>query len=110
MITIVQGDDRTITFTLKTVTGAAYDLVDCTLFVTVKRFHEEPDASAVISDTLTVSVPATGIGYWVLEPADTKNLLGLYKFDIQLKDAGNKIKTVLVDELTVNPEVTIRVT
>jgi hypothetical protein len=109
MITIVQGDDRTITFTLKTAAGIAYDLAGCTLFVTVKRNYEDTDSQAVISDTLTVSVPASGIGYWILEPADTKNLLGLYKYDIQLKDAATKISTILVDEITVDPEVTIRI-
>ena len=108
MLVVTSGDDRTVTFTIKTAAGAAYDLTGCTVFATVKRNTEDADASALISDSLTVSAPATGVAVWTIEAADTLYMLGLYKYDIQLKNSSNKIETILTDDFKVEPQVTIR--
>lgn len=109
MISIVQGDDKTLTFKLKTSTGAAYDLTDCTLLVTVKKEYTDLDAAALISGTLTALVPGTGVAYWYIVPTNTKYMLGLYKYDIQLKTAAGLIQTLIVDDFLVTNEITIRV-
>ena len=110
MIEITQGDDRTLSFTLKKASGAVYDLTSCTVFATVKRNLEDADASAVISSTLSSLVPTTGIALWTLVPTDTKYLSGLYKYDIQLKDNTGKITTLQIGDFLVDPEVTKRTT
>lgn len=108
MISIVQGDDKVLTFSFKNSTGTAYDLTGCTIFVTVKRNVEDAD-SILINTTLASSAPATGVATWTLVPADTKYMLGLYKMDIQIKTAAGKINTVLRDDFQVLDERTKRV-
>lgn len=110
MISIVQGDDKTFTFNIKTAAGAAYDLTGCTVFATVKKDSADTDASALIKKTLSVSVPASGIAYWYSLAADTKYMLGVYLFDIQLKTASGDINTLIVDIFMVTSEITIRTT
>lgn len=108
MIEVVQGDDKDISFALTDSSGVAVNLTGATLFVTVKRYVTDLDAAAVISGTLTVAVPASGIGVWSLVPANTLNLLGVYYMDIQYKTAAGKIYTVKRDTFIVNPHITIR--
>ena len=110
MIELVQGDSRTVTVTVKTASGAAYDLTGCLVLATVKRAYEDADASALISATLTVSVPASGVAYWTITSAQTLPMLGLYKYDIQLKTAAGAIETLVVGDFNVLPHVTIRTT
>lgn len=107
MIEIVQGDDRSITFTFKTAAGAAYNLTGCTVFVTVKRNVEDADTT-LINTTMSLGTPALGIATWALVPADTKYMLGLYKMDIQLKTAAGLIYTVVRDDFMVLDERTKR--
>jgi hypothetical protein len=108
VIEVTQGDDKAISFALLDSAGAPLSLVGCTLFVSVKKRYSDTDAAAAISGTLTVAVPALGVGVWTLVPADTVHLLGEYYMDIQLKTAAAKIYTVYRGILSVLPQVTIR--
>jgi hypothetical protein len=109
VIEVTQGDDLTLTFTLKKAAGTAYDLTGASVFATVKRAIEDADASALISTTLSSIAPTTGVCLWALVPADTKYLSGIYKYDIQLKDNVGKITTVQSGDFYVKPEVTKRI-
>lgn len=110
MLSITRRDDKDFTFYLYDTTGSATNLTGCTLFVTVKLFQDDLDASAKIATTLTIATPATlGIAVWSLVPADTQYLLGFYSFDIQLKSAAGKIYTIMSDILQVLPDYTIRI-
>ena len=108
MIDVWQGDDVTLTFTLRKAAGTAYDLTGGTVFATVKRSVDDADASALISTTLTSASPTTGVCLWTLVPADTKYLSGMYKYDIQLKDNVGKIITLQSGDFLVKQEVTKR--
>lgn len=107
-ISIVQGDDKVLTFTFKDAAGAAFNLTSYTVFYTVKKNLEDADAAALISGSLTVATPASGVGTWTLAAADTKYLLGEYFYDIQTKDGSGKIVTLIVDTFEVLPEVSKR--
>jgi hypothetical protein len=73
MISIVQGDDKTLTFTFQTAAGTIYDLSNCLLLATVKRKVEDADADAVIATTLTIADPTLGIATWPILPDETKS-------------------------------------
>ena len=111
MLQIVKRDNKTFTFYFYDEAGNAIDLTSCTLFITVKQNADDLDASAKILTTLTISTPATaGIATWALVPADTQYLLGIYFWDVQLKDASGNIITLINDKLEVIQDVTVRTT
>jgi hypothetical protein len=111
VIEVVQGDDKDISFTLVDASKVPINLATgALLFITVKKKYEDLDASAVISDILTISAPSTGVGVWTLESADTLGLLGTYVMDLQYKTPAGKIYTVYRGDFVVLPQVTIRTT
>jgi hypothetical protein len=100
MLTIVQGDNKTLTVTQKSTTGAAYNLTGCTLSIIVKRSYDDADASALITGSFTISTPANGIGVFEITPAMTQYMSGLYTIDIRLTiTATSAVYTTYRDEL-----------
>jgi hypothetical protein len=111
MLTVTRRDDKVFTFYFYDENGDAINLTGCALYTTVKQNIDDTDANAKISSTLSITVPATGgIATWTLVPADTQYLMGQYYWDVQLKDASNKITTLIRDIFEVVADVTIRTT
>jgi hypothetical protein len=109
MLSIVRGDDKIFTFRFFKADLDPMDLTGCTLFVTVKQALTDSDANAKISSTLAITAPATdGVATWTIAAADTQYLLGQYMMDLQLKDSGGKIYTILRDTFIVNADATLR--
>jgi len=109
MITIIKGNDKAIVFTLKTAAGAAYVLTGHALYGTVKQNYEDTDAQAKISDTLTLTTPASGIATWTIEDTDTTYMLGNYFMDVKLVLSTGGVYTVYRDILQVLDRVGIRI-
>jgi hypothetical protein len=110
MITVFRGDDLDLTLSFKTVTGAAIDLTGCTLFATVKSSIEDPDTSAALTPTVTISTPETaGICTVTATATQMSALRGQYILDVQLKTAAGKIRTPFKSDFYVDEDVTIRV-
>lgn len=69
------------------VNGGYKDITDWSIFFTAKINMNDPDASAVISKTITThSDPTNGTTLITLEPTDTDLTAGNYYFDISFKD------------------------
>ena len=67
--------------------GAYVDITDWSIYFTVKSNMNDPDASAIISKTITShSAPTDGTTLITLEPTDTDQDAGNYYFDIGFKD------------------------
>jgi len=106
---IYRRDDETYTLTFTNSNGTAYDLTDCTVFMTVKRSQEDSDDEAVISKTVTSHTdPTSGITTIALTPTDTDIEEGRYYFDIQLKTSAGEIKTVTKGLFKVTQDITVR--
>lgn len=102
MIRLIQGDTKTLTFTLKTAAGAAFNLTGYTGAIMAKRNYDDADASAVISGALTISTPASGIGVYIITTAMTTYLSGLYMIDVRITlTSSGAISTVYRGELMV---------
>jgi len=70
----------------------------------------DTDADSLILYTWDIhSSPTIGESQFSLVPADTKNMSGLYPFDIQLKDISGHIFTVMYGYLNVIADVTKRI-
>lgn len=93
-LTFFRGDDVSIPFTI---TGV--DLTGVTVYFTVKPedsvdTDSTTDAAAVIKkQTTTHSDPTNGKTIIDLSSTDTNVTPGIYKWDIQTKDASGKIQT-----------------
>jgi hypothetical protein len=110
-ISIVAGDDKTLTFTFVNSAGAVVDITGYTAFFTVKSSPSDLDAAALIAKSWTSHTdPSNGVTSLALVPADTSALLGNYYFDVQLKSGGGLIRTPIRGTFTVLANITIRTT
>ena len=110
-ISIVAGDDKTLTFTFVNSAGAVVDISGYTGFFTVKTNKTDTDEQAKIAKSWTShSDPTNGVTSLALVPADTSDLLGNYYFDVQLKRGAGLIYTPIRGTFTVLDNITIRTT
>lgn len=109
-ITIVRGDDRTLSLTFTDSDGVAINLTGSTIFFTVKERLTDADASAVISKTITSHTsPTLGKTNVVLTDSDTDIDAGIYYYDFQIKDSGGLISSTTPYILEILKDVTTRI-
>ena len=110
-ISIMRGDNRTLTFTFVDSAGVAVNITGYTAFFTVKEHKSDLDAKAKIAKSwVSHSDPTNGITSLALVPADTLSLAGKYYFDVQLKSGGGLIYTPIKGIFTVVEDITVRTT
>jgi hypothetical protein len=112
-ITVVRGDDHTLTFTLKDENAAVVDLTGATVFFTVKKAtiveSSTDDTNASISKTLAASDPTNGIALVYLTNSDTNlDPTVSYLYDFQVKFSDGKIRSVVSGAFIVTADVTRR--
>src|SRR5213592_4100498 len=109
-ISIIKGDDVTLSFTFTKDDASAYDLTGGTVFLTVKKKLTDADADAVLSKTWSTHTNAAGgLTSVSLTNADTEALDSRnYQYDLQIKDSGGAIQSSGVGSFAVSPEVTVR--
>lgn len=106
---IKRGDTWSRTLEFEDSNGARINITGWTIFFTAKVKADDPDASAVISKTITtLSNPTNGEAEIVLSYSDTNLTIGQYLFDIQVKTAANEIITVLEGIITITKDITVR--
>jgi hypothetical protein len=99
-LSLIRGNSRTYTLTVKTATGFPYCLKNWVVFFTVKSNKSLPDAQASIQKIITTFSDSTGgtsgIATISLVPDDTKDLdVGKYDFDIKVVTAASEGFTVM---------------
>lgn len=120
-LTTVRGDTFTYTATITDETGAASDLTDCTVWVTIKAQPGDTDDNAIAraywvsggaSSGITVSTPASGQFTVSFAASATTNWVadGQYFYDVQLKNLANAIRTVDRGTVLVQGDITRRTT
>lgn len=106
-ICIVRGDDKKFRLHFTTDGVTPVNLTGAKVYLTVKKRIEDADSDAVIQKIVTTHTdPVNGITEIKLSHTETKIDLGRYFYDVQLTDAGNEVKTVLIGYFTVTKEVT----
>lgn len=105
-----RGDNPSYSFTV-TNGGVAVDITGFVFFLTIKPAFDadDTDAAAVVSETWTVPAGAdatNGLTSVTISLADVDP--GDYFWDVQMKDASNNIKTLIVDNYRVVDDVTRR--
>jgi len=103
-----RGDTRTFTITVKDDAGAPVDITDHVLYMTFKVNLSDGDPGSVqLAGTITDAV--NGIGTFLLESDKSKNLKGVYYYDMQA--ASNATPPVVITaesgKVTVLADVTI---
>lgn len=109
-LSVVRGTDFDIPLEFRQPSGAPLDISGCTVFVTAKKKPDDDatDAAAVFKVDVSVHTDAAN-GKTVARgvPADTlASKPGEYEYDIELRDASNRVtsfgrgKFILEGELT----------
>jgi hypothetical protein len=88
--------------------GTPVDLTGCTLFLTAKRKETDDDVDALIAKMwATHTDPTNGITEVALSKEETA-LVGRWPTDVQLKDAGGKVRTLVKGYAEFHRRVTLR--
>jgi hypothetical protein len=103
-----RGDSGRLDVTVTQSDGAAYDLTGCTLFLTAKNSLTDADSAAVIRKEVTThDAPESGESHFEILTTDNATA-GVRFYDVQLKDADNKIFTLFGGIWKVLADVTVR--
>lgn len=114
---MTRGDDKAFAFVLTTASGDPLDLTGASVYMTAKEAYSDTDDGATFQKTnldgITVLNAANGLIRVDLVPTDTEDLddrrVRLY-YDIQVRDADDKVTTVQSGRLVVYPDVTLTTT
>ena len=112
-LTIIRGDDVSITLTYTDADGVAIDITGYSVFLTAKDEVDDDatDADAIITKKVTVhSDPTNGETVIALTDADTDVALGDYFADIQVVTGTGDVASSDRFILTVRGDVTRRIT
>jgi len=90
MITMTNGDNLDIVYTIKDENDAVVDLTGGSI---AWKALVSGTATAVITKTGALTTPASGVTTVTLDPADTNSLKGTYLLDGQFTDASANIYT-----------------
>lgn len=104
-----RGDHETYDLALTQASGAALNLTGATVWFTAKHRASDADADAAIAKSspaggITIANAAEGLCTLELEPDDTADLgdhLAVLAYDVQVRDAANRISTPLSGRLLV---------
>lgn len=118
-ISLHRGDDYDETLTFTNDSGAALDLTGFKFWFTMKT---KDQGVADLDATLQLSSPSSGITFKSGDPTLGVIYLSItsvqsaafvpstYKFDVQIKNASNKISTLILGDVLVKPDITITTT
>jgi hypothetical protein len=106
-IIIDSGDDETIVLTREDSSGNTKDITDYEFWFTVKDDYSQSDTNAVIQKNVTAHTdPTNGETEFSLVPADTADLSGSYRFDIQEETNSGTVNTLVAGRFIVKTDVT----
>jgi len=105
------GDDYDYTVALLAADGETpFDLAGASIWFTAKEAAILTDSEAKLQLTIGsgISVPTPANGQLIVEfrGAETENLEGIWKYDLQIKDSTGKIRTVAYGVLEFLPNIT----
>jgi len=107
---ITRGDTYSFDLALTDENGAVQNITGWTFFLTLKEFKDQSDDDAVLYKEVTShSDPTQGETTITLDPDDTKNLSGIYYYDIQVKTNANEVITILNNTITIEKDITNRI-
>ena len=108
---IIKRDDESFELTFVDIEGNPINLLDCTVFFTVKKRVTDTDEHAIIAKEITYfAAPTSGVAILDLTHEETDLHPGSYFFDVQVKDTRGDISSSEVGRLLVKQDITIRTT
>lgn len=120
MLLLTIGDTFQYTATIADDAGDPYDLLDCTLWFTVKRRTGDSDVNAIAklywisggaSAGITVDDVTNGEAVVELTPTQTAAFVAAsYKYDLQISDQDGDLFTIDQGDIVSRPGVTQRTT
>lgn len=103
-----RGDTFKLSFTVKTAAGVAIDITGYTFWLTLKTDLSKTDAQATKQvERTTHDDAANGKTSLTIDPADTKNYLGCYFYDVQIKTPAGIVETFQDGVVVFDDDVTL---
>jgi hypothetical protein len=114
ILTMVRGDTRTFTITVKNPDGSAYDLTSCFLWFSVRQYVGASGYvfQKTLGNGITVDDPLTGVATVTVDPTDTAGLPSVeqhLRWDVQIKTGALQIFTLNYGELIIAADITTEV-
>jgi len=103
-----RGDTQTYTLYFCDEDGAREDITGWTVFFTVKTKSSDPDATAIISKTVTTHSDAVNGETQLSLTSTDLATVGRYIFDVQVKTDVADIKTLVEGNFIITQDVTLR--
>lgn len=114
-IEIFRGDTVNIDLTITDKNGTAIDITGYKLFFTAKTNNDDSDDNALIKKDVTTHLDpdgddgtSTGQSRITLSSTQTAVDVGVFYYDVQMKDTSGNITTITVDRFRVKQEITTR--
>lgn len=108
-LTIIRGDDTTLTVTFTYDDGSAVDITNAKVFFTVKKKVTDSDDDALIAKMVDEHTDADGgITEIELTHTDTSVKVGRYYFDLQVVTTAGKVLSISFGEFVVQADITQR--
>ena len=104
MISAVRGDTLELEFLIEDENGTAFDLTGCTIKFTIRKDYDDPDI--IFQNEIVPEEPESGYIKVVVDSSVTKDLSGVYVFDIEITTADNKVITPVVGKIKFIKDVT----
>jgi hypothetical protein len=106
-----RGDDYTVDLTFTDSNGVAIDITNYKIYFTLKNKFSDTDALAVLQKTITShTAPLSGQSQITLTAAETDDLCGVYKYDMQYITGSGTVKTFAYGEFTFTEDITRAIT
>ena len=104
-----KNDTWTISLSIKDNASNPVDITGYAFFFTMKTNETDADANAILKKDVTSHItPASGLTAIVCTPTDTAISGGRYFYDIQMKDTGSAISTLVKGVVVVEQDITTR--
>jgi len=102
-----RGDTKTINLTITDEDGGAVNLTGAEVWLTVKAAVADPDPGILQKKVTTHVLPLEGKTSVTIDPADTDSVAPAdYLYDVQLKQSGGIISTLLEGSFKIRADIT----
>lgn len=102
-----RGDTYSFTVSLRDAAGAALDITGASFLLTIDPSPTPENAAANVAQLAGTIVGAPTLGQVRFDPtAPSVATPGVYFFDVQMTDAGARVRTILAGQWTVEQDIT----
>jgi len=106
-LSVIQGDTKTFELTINDNLGSPFNLDSYNVRMTVKAEFEDPDKDALIGPKqANITNALNGVCQFYLSNEDTDVTTGNHRYDIQVDNGSDFVKTIKIGTFRIENDVT----